>query len=328
MHTRTCNPEQLSELHWACKMLMLGALYPARVPASWNLGSTTSPQEATTEYRLQEIVGSLSGSLDSVTTSSTVLRVPGPPDGKGQQRRRKGEKTGGNINVWLPLACPPPGTWPATQACALTGNQTSVLLVRRPALSPLSHTSQREGKGRRKRGGETSMCERYIDQLPLTQPNRGRGPQPRWRTRDLGKLIYLEAMPSLFPSLGCPTSTPLPLMLSLFSTPATPELWYVKPCHFPRPHIGFTRLHLPLQCNSSPKHCLWGVPPNILDLGSVAETSCVTVPLWGPGSAYLFCPSPPHMLTELSISDAATFPDPAPPPPPPRHAASGCQRLH
>ena len=59
-----------------------------------------------------------------------------------RQRRRKGEKTGGNINVWLPLACPPPGTWPATQACALTGNQTSVLLVRRPALSPLSHTSQ------------------------------------------------------------------------------------------------------------------------------------------------------------------------------------------
>ena len=29
-----------------------------------------------------------------------------------------------NINVWLPLACPLPGTWSATQACALTGNQT------------------------------------------------------------------------------------------------------------------------------------------------------------------------------------------------------------
>ena len=33
-------------------------------------------------------------------------------------------------------------TWPATQACALTGNQTGDPLVRRPALSPLSHTSQ------------------------------------------------------------------------------------------------------------------------------------------------------------------------------------------
>ena len=37
---------------------------------------------------------------------------------------------------------PPLGTWPATQACALTGNQTSNLLVCRPVLSPLSLTSQ------------------------------------------------------------------------------------------------------------------------------------------------------------------------------------------
>ena len=34
------------------------------------------------------------------------------------------------------------GTWPATQACAVTGNQTDDPLVHRPALSPLSHTSQ------------------------------------------------------------------------------------------------------------------------------------------------------------------------------------------
>ena len=27
-----------------------------------------------------------------------------------------------NINVWLPLIHPPLGAWPATQACALTGN--------------------------------------------------------------------------------------------------------------------------------------------------------------------------------------------------------------
>ena len=37
---------------------------------------------------------------------------------------------------------PPTGTWPATQACALTGNQTSDPLVHRLALNPLSHTSQ------------------------------------------------------------------------------------------------------------------------------------------------------------------------------------------
>ena len=33
-------------------------------------------------------------------------------------------------------------TWPTTQACALTGNQTSDPLVCRLALNPLSHTSQ------------------------------------------------------------------------------------------------------------------------------------------------------------------------------------------
>ena len=47
-----------------------------------------------------------------------------------------------NINVWLPLSCPLLGTWPATQACVLTGNRTGDPLVHRLALSPLRHTSQ------------------------------------------------------------------------------------------------------------------------------------------------------------------------------------------
>ena len=42
----------------------------------------------------------------------------------------------------LPLACPQLGTWPTTQACSLTENWTGDLLVHRPALNPLSHTSQ------------------------------------------------------------------------------------------------------------------------------------------------------------------------------------------
>ena len=50
-----------------------------------------------------------------------------------------------NINARLPLAHPLLETWPATQACALTGNRTSDLLVQRPSLSPLSHTSQEDG---------------------------------------------------------------------------------------------------------------------------------------------------------------------------------------
>ena len=46
-----------------------------------------------------------------------------------------------NINVCLPLMRPLLGTWPATQACAPTGNRASDPLVHRPAFNPLSHTS-------------------------------------------------------------------------------------------------------------------------------------------------------------------------------------------
>ena len=58
-----------------------------------------------------------------------------------RERGRKKEREK-NINVWLPLAHPQVGTWPATQACALTGNRTGNALVHRPALNPLSYTSQ------------------------------------------------------------------------------------------------------------------------------------------------------------------------------------------
>ena len=56
-------------------------------------------------------------------------------EGKEKERER-------NISVWLPLVRPVLGTWPAPQACALTGNRTSDPLVCRPVLNPLSHTSQ------------------------------------------------------------------------------------------------------------------------------------------------------------------------------------------
>ena len=46
------------------------------------------------------------------------------------------------FHVWLPLAHPLLGTWPVTQASALTGNRTSDPLVCRPVFNPLSHTSQ------------------------------------------------------------------------------------------------------------------------------------------------------------------------------------------
>ena len=56
-------------------------------------------------------------------------------EGREKERER-------NINVWLPLMHPPRGTWPATQACALTGSRTGDPLVHRLVLNPLSHTSQ------------------------------------------------------------------------------------------------------------------------------------------------------------------------------------------
>ena len=55
---------------------------------------------------------------------------------RGREKEREG-----NIGVWLPLTRPLLGTWPTTQACALTGNRTCDPLVRRLTLSPLSPTS-------------------------------------------------------------------------------------------------------------------------------------------------------------------------------------------
>ena len=43
--------------------------------------------------------------------------------------KRKEKERERNTHVWLPLACPQPGTWPTTQACALTGNRTGDPLV-------------------------------------------------------------------------------------------------------------------------------------------------------------------------------------------------------
>ena len=40
---------------------------------------------------------------------------------RGEGREKERER---NISVWLPLTCPLLGTWPATQACAMTGNWT------------------------------------------------------------------------------------------------------------------------------------------------------------------------------------------------------------
>ena len=58
---------------------------------------------------------------------------------RGEGREKEKERS---ISVWVLLECPPLRTWPATQACVLSGNRTGHPLVRRPAFHPLSHTSQ------------------------------------------------------------------------------------------------------------------------------------------------------------------------------------------
>ena len=57
---------------------------------------------------------------------------------RGREGEREGEKHQSAVASHVPLL----GTWPATQACALTGNGTGVPLVCRPALNPLSRISQ------------------------------------------------------------------------------------------------------------------------------------------------------------------------------------------
>ena len=53
------------------------------------------------------------------------------------RERKRGRET----SICDYLSCTPLGTWPETQACALTGNRTCDPLLHRPALNPLSHTS-------------------------------------------------------------------------------------------------------------------------------------------------------------------------------------------
>ena len=72
--------------------------------------------------------------------------------------------------MWFPLVRPLLGTWPETQACALTGNQTGDLLVLRPVLNPLSHTSQ----------GHRSVYTFFPQPFLLTPFDPPLLPQPRF----------------------------------------------------------------------------------------------------------------------------------------------------
>ena len=59
-----------------------------------------------------------------------------------RKRERERERAGNKYHCVVASCAPPTGDLPANQEGALTGNQTSDPLVRRPVLNPLSHTSQ------------------------------------------------------------------------------------------------------------------------------------------------------------------------------------------
>ena len=59
-----------------------------------------------------------------------------------RERGRDGERGRDTLMCGCPSSTPQLGTWHPTQACALTGNQTSDPLVCRLALKPLGYTSQ------------------------------------------------------------------------------------------------------------------------------------------------------------------------------------------
>ena len=58
------------------------------------------------------------------------------------ERGRVGEREGEKHQCVVASHVPPTRDLTRNQACVLTGNQTSNPLIHRPALNPLSHTSQ------------------------------------------------------------------------------------------------------------------------------------------------------------------------------------------
>ena len=62
--------------------------------------------------------------------------------GEGREKEGKKHQCVRETPIGCLLHTPQLGIWPTTQACTLIGNQTSDLSVHRPALNPLTHTSQ------------------------------------------------------------------------------------------------------------------------------------------------------------------------------------------
>ena len=85
----------------------------------------------------------------------------------------EGEKHRCERETWLVASRTLPiGGQPATQACALPGNQTSDLSVLRPVLSSLSHSTQGRQRLLHFIQKNTVYCRRYFS--ILWKPNSGK----------------------------------------------------------------------------------------------------------------------------------------------------------
>ena len=125
-----------------------------------------------------------------------------------RERGREGEREGEEHHVWLPLECSLLGTWPTTQACALTRNRTGDPLVCKPVLNPLSPTSQshwvlirgrREGQGRegdlkwKPRSERRTGCEERRPDEPEAGKRQVSGLLPKASRRNTGLLALAFA---------------------------------------------------------------------------------------------------------------------------------------
>ena len=111
--------------------------------------------------------------------------------GRGEEREKERETSVWERYIyWLSLAHPQLGTQPTTQACVLTWNQTGDLWVPRPALSPLSHTSQ----------GQDEISNKNLNLGLKREEKRWLQPWGRWPVLWMGflgfLLVYSRSTPS------------------------------------------------------------------------------------------------------------------------------------
>ena len=108
------------QCQWACppcRLVPVGRVAPL---PPWGCGPHAPPKESGNLPHCHPLGGRSSHTFLSFLKKRFYLFI-------FRERGREGERRERNISVWLPLVCPLLGTWPTTQACALTGNQTGSL---------------------------------------------------------------------------------------------------------------------------------------------------------------------------------------------------------